>query len=132
MKKRNQILAVVVFAVLAFAAVWFLWLMPAPKIAADNISKLTVTALPSPPTMKTITDGKQIQAFADAYNSLPLKRSPAFGNAAGWQIKIDTNDYRYGSIVVAGDQISIHGFRYSTDHDSITKFENAVRNLLST
>lgn len=130
MKKKKRILMVTLAAVLVFGTVWFLWLMPAPKLAAGDVTKLTVTMLPSPPTTKTIEDRGKIQAFADAYNAVPLQRSPHLGSPAGWMFRVDTNHYRYGFIVISGDEISVHGIWYRTGHDSIEKFEKAIKNLI--
>lgn len=123
MNKRKKAVTVGIVSILALAAVWFLWLMPAPAISAEQIPKLTVTALPSPPTTKTVTNRDEIRSFAAMLRSVPLHRSPQLGEMAGWQFKIETNTYLYGSILITGKEVRIHGLWYATDADIVGKME---------
>lgn len=128
MNKRKKAAATVIGVLLLLTAVWFLWLMPAPTISAEQIGQLTITALPSPPTKKAITDRSEIQSFSALLNSIPLHRSPHLGEKGGWQFLI-ASDHQYGTIVILGNEAKINGFWYATDADITGKMEAFYRKL---
>lgn len=130
--RRKKVLTVGIIAVLVLTAVWFLWLMPAPTISEEQIPQLTITALPSPPTTKTVTDCDEIRSFAAMLRSIPLHRSPHLGERAGWQFKIETSTDLYGTIFITGKEVRIHGFWYATDADIVGKMEDYYRKLPET
>lgn len=132
MNKRKKAVTVGIVSILALAAVWFLWLMPAPTISAEQIPKLTITALPSPPTTKTVTSRDEIRSFVLMFRLVPLHRSPHLGEMAGWQFEIETNTYQYGTIFVLGKEVRIHGFWYATDADVVEKMKEFYRKLPET
>lgn len=125
---RKKIVVAIIAMLCLLVAVWFLWLMPAPTISAEQIGQLTITALPSPPTKKVITNRAEIQSFAVLLNSIPLHRSPHLGEKGGWQFLIAT-DNQYGTIVILGKEVKINGFWYATDADIADKMEKFYRKL---
>lgn len=129
MNRTKKTVTIIICAVLALTAVWFLWLMPAPVISAEQIQQLTITALPSPPTTKNVTDRDEIRSFAEIFRSIPLHRSPHLGEIGGWQFQIKTNDDQYGTIFILGKKVRIHGFWYATDADIAGKMEEFYRKL---
>ncbi len=132
MNRTKKTVAIVICAVFALTAVWFLWLMPAPVISAEQIQQLTITALPSPPTTKTVTDRGEIRSFAAIFRSVPLHRSPHLGEIGGWQFQIKTNTHQYGTIFILGREVRIRGFWYATDADIVGKMEEYYRKLPET
>lgn len=130
--RRKKVVTIGIVSILALAAVWSLWLMPAPTISAEQIPQLTITALPSPPTTKTVTNRDEIGSFVAMLRSVPLHRSPHLGEMAGWQFKIETNTYLYGTIFITGNEVRIHGFWYATDADIVGKMEELYRKLPET
>lgn len=91
--KRRIVITGAIIAVLA--GILVLAFATIPKLDASRIDRLTITALPSPPQQKVLTDQKDIQKVVDAFNSLSLVPCIPIGNPAGSSVWFDTEGDRY-------------------------------------
>jgi hypothetical protein len=105
---------VILLCILA-GILFYRYLLKKPYLnGPNNIVRITITMLPSPPEVKTIQNKDDIKKFTDILDKYTYK--PALPSTRkGWDIKIDIVGSPEYTIVFSGNYMECNGTRYSID-----------------
>lgn len=89
-----------------------------PRLDAKTMDELTITALPSPPKVKNVTNKDDIEKFATLFNSIETHRTIG-ETAKGWQIKVDTKGTEKHTILFTGEKLQFDRKWYSVNGNQL-------------
>ncbi len=124
-KKPIELLLIVV----AFCVLFFFYFQT-PKLEPEKITRFTISALPSPPKEKTVTNKEDIQKFSDYFNSLRLYPEVAISVPAGASVWIKTTGNLYThQITATGHIIQFDSRTYRSDYDVAAKLRQIYQSF---
>ncbi|MBU3210250.1 hypothetical protein [Clostridium algidicarnis] len=92
------------------------------NINSNDITEISITSLPSPPTNKSIKDVVEINEFVSILNELDLKKVKDV-NEKGWKYLIKVIGDENYTIQIVSSYLIINEKRYETDNlDKLIKF----------
>ncbi|WP_029451725.1 hypothetical protein [Clostridium algidicarnis] len=92
------------------------------NINSNDITEISITSLPSPPTNKSIKDVVEINEFVSILNELDLKRVKNT-DEKGWKYLIKVIGDEDYTIQIVSSHLIINEKRYETDNlDKLIKF----------
>lgn len=97
------------------------------KLNPDEIVEFIIV---SPPRKKMVTREKDIQEFADLFNSIKRKNDFSVGNSSGWskRVFISTKTYKY-DIIFSGKTIRINDIKYELEESLDSKLQEYYDSL---
>lgn len=98
------------------------------SISITDVDSLTITALPSPPQIKTIENKDEIEKIINHINSIN-KSNIEEDNINGWEFLIKTKGNKEHLISLVGDKININGTFYKVSKDELSKFRDLYNSL---
>lgn len=98
------------------------------KIDPSNIDSAAITALPSPPQVKTITEEKDIESIISFVNSIN-KRIGFQGGEKGWEFLIEMKGRKQYSFTFIGNRMRINKIWYKIDKDELKKLRELYNEM---
>ena len=89
-----------------------------PNLDANNIKKLLITALPSPPKGKNVTSKDDIEKFVTFFNTIKLNPT-SDQSSKGWEIRILAEGAKMNTIYFVGNKLCFNGVWYSIEDKKI-------------
>lgn len=126
MKKLIISLSLIILMVILFLS--FGHYKSISKISTIDINSMTITALPSPPKVKSIDKEHDIEKVILFINSID-KKVIMFNGSKGWEFYIRTKGKREHSIYLTGDMMKIDRVWYEIDADEIKKIREIYNGL---
>lgn len=112
-KTRTRIFLIVaiIFVVILLL---YKYVINTPRLDVKNIKEMSITALPSPPKVKNVTNKEDIEKFVIFFNSIKVNTA-IDQTSKGWQIRIQTNGAQTHTIYFMGNKLSFDGVWYSIE-----------------
>lgn len=98
-------------------------------IQTSDIDSMTITALPSPPRVKTIDKKVDIEKVVSFINSISKEKIKLKEDIKGWVFSINTKGKKEHSISFTGNMIHIDNDWYKIDTSEIQKLEELYNKL---
>lgn len=123
-KEEGRLKKVLIIALVGLLIISFFIIQRNTKlnINSNDITEISITSLPSPPTNKSIKDVVEINEFVSILNELDLKKVKDV-NEKGWKYLIKIIGDENYTIQIVSSYLIINEKRYETDNlDKLIKF----------
>jgi len=126
MKKLLVWVSLLIIIVMLFFS-WFKYKSES-KIAASDTNNIKLTALPSPPKVKTISKKEDIEKVISFINSIDKKVILPSGEK-GWEFYIQTKGNKEHSITFIGNRMKIDLVWYKINIDELKRMREIYNEL---
>lgn len=127
-KEEGRLKKVLIIALVGLLIISFFIIQRNTKlnINSNDITEISITSLPSPPTNKSIKDVVEINEFVSILNELDLKKVKDV-NEKGWKYLIKIIGDEDYTIQIVSSYLIINEKRYETDN--LDKLINFIEKL---